>query len=200
MTETKIHNQQDFDPIRERCQPVLYNPEVMPWDSVREKIVAIERDNFGVESDQEPLMRANFHNPANTVAVTTDSVTGEVVGFTIMVPTAEMYTDQFFPERREREDIDLATTAYVNTTAFAPAYQGHKLVFPLLAMVEGKLWERGFRFLERDAADTGYAANLIKNNKERILSQEPHPSKYGPQVFLRMRLEDPTERQHDKKS
>jgi hypothetical protein len=60
--------------------------------------------------------------------------------------------------------------------------------------LEGKLWEKGYRYVTRDASvANGYAASIDHTYEGRIEERSAHDSKYGPQVFFKIRLGPPAE-------
>ena len=114
-----------------------------------------------------------------------DEQTGEIIGYT--------YAGQEDAEDRRkdvpREDTG-EKTAYVYNTALHSEYQGHHLVGKLMEILEKELKKRGFEFLERDSAvRNNYAANIKKSYGDRVIYEEPHDSKWGQQIFFRIRLE-----------
>jgi GNAT superfamily N-acetyltransferase len=71
-----------------------------------------------------------------------------------------------------------------------PAHRGQGLVWPLIAAVERELAARGIDELEIDArVDNGFADNVERRYGPRAsVIEGDHPSAYGPQRTIRVRL------------
>lgn len=177
-----------------RCRIEIYDQSSLPWESIREEILGIELSAFGPEKAfDEKMLKMDFKDPKSVIVLARDKNTSKIVGFTYAKSTAETYPEDY-PERENSVD-----TAYIYDTAFAPEYQGEGLVSPLMKELERQLVSKGYRFLERDAANTRdglkagketYADKIRRNYQGRILKEEAHDSEYGPQIFFRMRLGD----------
>ena len=140
-----------------------------------------QKEYFGLED--EDLIGA-FNNPDAVIVILRDMRTNKVVGFTYAEPVQQVYKDNFYSERER-----LHKTAYIQNTALEPAYTGHGLVKNLAVRLENELIAKGYKFIERDALVTnGYAAKIQKKYSERIVHTSPHPSKWGQQMFFRIKL------------
>lgn len=164
-----------------RYVSVVFDPTRDSWDSIRDDILRIENEQFGDGAFQDDYLGHEFGDPANTAVVLRDEATSRVAGFTYAVPIGLIEWDRVLESR---------DTAYICDTALGAAYQGRRLIAPMMAALERELRRRGYQFLERDAAvSNGYAAKIERAYGDRIVVQgEPRDSEYGPQVFFRIRL------------
>ena len=172
------------DSISSRCVHEIIIPSDSAWRKVREDILYIENYHFGETAFSEDVFIAAFLNPDALIVVIRDPITDKVVGFTYAEPVNQAYGDEFHPEREKSAD-----TAYIQDTAIHPDYIGHHLVAPMLQTLEAQLIKDGYEFLERDAAvKNNYAANIAKAYQGRIISTHPHTSRWGDQVFFRIKF------------
>ena len=118
-----------------------------------------------------------------------DTETGHVVGFTYALPAEISYNKDFHPERLNEVKALDSKVAYIEDTAIDPEYMGHRLVVPLISTLEEALVNKGYGYFDRDSAvKHNYATNIAKIYGDRIIASHPHESKYGDQVFFRIRL------------
>ncbi|MDP3953595.1 MAG: GNAT family N-acetyltransferase [bacterium] len=166
----------------------VFEPTPEGWAVVKDAVVKLETDEFGEEAFEPELLEEDFLKPENTVVILREASMGEIIGFTYAEPLASM--DERDLRQVDRED-DGEKTAYVSDTVIAPTHRGRRLVGRLTGKLAEELAHRGFGFLERDAAVVNnYADNIIKNNEQGIIyAGEPEESKYGPQRFIRMRID-----------
>lgn len=177
------------DPLFKRCKPVVYCGGKAPWGQIRKDVLEIERVQFGEKAyDEETFIKA-LSNPRCVFAVLRDRGNRRIVAFSYALPAEESYGADFHPERLEEIKPLGAKVAYIEDTAVSPKYTGHGLVGLLMSSLEKELVKRGFGYLDRDAAlANNYASNIARTYGDRILMSYPHDSKYGPQVFFRIRL------------
>jgi hypothetical protein len=180
------------NPIRQRCEPEVYNPLEVPWEQIKDDILRIERVHFGDNAFDEATFIDAFADLDGAHVLLRDTHNRRVVGFTYALPAEKSYDEEFHPERlNEIRALD-ARVAYIEDTAIDPEYTGHRLVGPLIAKLEEALVKKGYGYLDRDAAVVNnYAANIAKAYGDRIVARYPHDSRYGPQVFFRIRLQTP---------
>jgi hypothetical protein len=172
------------DPITLRCRTESVEPSLESWEELKDDIMKFERAHFGIEDDD--IIDA-FKNPSALIVITRDTVTNKVVGFTYAEPVETVYRKEFHPEREK-----LPNTAYIQNTAIDQGYIGHRLVGPMIQRLERELIDKGFEYVERDAVVAqNYAANIQKNYRERIVLAQPHESRWGAQVFFRIKLASP---------
>ena len=143
-------------------------------------IVGLEREAFGHGAFSEGYLAGEFTAPENAVILLVDPDNDGVLGFTLAGPV-----EWIDPQR-----LSDNATAYVSDTIIAQAWRGQGLVGVLMDALEQELRNRGYRFMERDAAIAhGYADKVARHYKERIVLMDgPHDSEWGPQVFFRIRL------------
>ncbi|MBI5044352.1 MAG: GNAT family N-acetyltransferase [Candidatus Levybacteria bacterium] len=185
----------------------VYDPAITSWESIKGDILNAERAQFGENAAMEDELRGFFHDPEGVTVIRKDASTGKVVGFSTAGPADKAYDGKFHPQRissqlaselsdsREAllpiQDRD-GKTAYVHDTVLDPNFVGRKLVVGLVATLEKELAEKGYTYLDRDAAyDNGYAANVSKtytNNGRLIYQSQPHGSVWGRQVYFVIRL------------
>ncbi|HSW89185.1 MAG TPA: hypothetical protein VLG12_08530 [Candidatus Saccharimonadales bacterium] len=126
-----------------------------------------------------------------TVVLVRDPKDGSIFGFTYTEPAEYVYEDSenpddaFHPERLQ--NLNLHQTAYISDTVFRESGSG--AIKKLMPVLEEQLLTKGYQYIERDSAmANNYAPNLVKNNADRILETEEHDSEYGPQMFIRMKI------------
>jgi len=138
------------------------------WNAIKDRVVEIERECFGAGAFSADELRRAFGAPRALAALLFD---GDVlVGYT-------------YAEQRERD------TYYISNTAIAKSHQGRGLVGLLMERLFADARAAGGRFIERDAAiANGYADTLMRVHAADVVETYDHPSPYGPQRFIRMRL------------
>ena len=176
------------DPITERCARELIEPSPETWQQVREAFLQIEKAHFGEGGLSEEEFAESFNDPDSIIVLTRDVEGEKIVGFTFTQPVEHVYGGEFHPERPK-----FPKTAYVVNTGLDPNYVGHKLIGPMMDVLEKELVRRGYEFIERDAATANnYAGNIKKAYGESILESQEHQSQYGDQVFFRIKLLEST--------
>jgi ribosomal protein S18 acetylase RimI-like enzyme len=171
----------ESDPLLSHCTAEVTPSTLETWSLIKDDVMVFERELFGLE--EEDLIDA-FKNPDSTVVIMRDKETNKVVGFTYTEPVQQVYREDFHPER-----VQLPHTAYIQNTALSGDYRGHKLVGRLMEQLEAELVTKGYEYLERDAVvANNYAENIQKKYGDRIVLAEPHGSRWGDQVFIRIKL------------
>ncbi len=80
-------------------------------------------------------------------------------------------------------------TAYIWDTVIKKEYRGKGLVGRMMDLLEEELRRDGYLFVERVAAvSNDYAENIMDHYKDRIVATEKRETKYGSQVFFRIKL------------
>lgn len=185
----------------------VYDPSRIPWEDIRDDVVSAEKAHFHENAASEDELRSFFHDPEGVSVIRRDASTGRVVGFTSAGPADKKYDSLFHPQRinpvlaAALPDADSALlpildrngrTAYVHDTVINPDFTGRKLVVGLIAALESGLADKGFTYLDRDAAyDNGYYASVSKtytNNGRLVYQSLPHESIWGAQVYFVIRL------------
>ncbi|HEX7041780.1 MAG TPA: GNAT family N-acetyltransferase [Patescibacteria group bacterium] len=137
----------------------VWNPYLQPWETIKTDILNIEKSAFSpqVASTEERLYRVFNLTSTSVIFLLNDK--GDIVGYTCAYPLSENKT---------KDD----KTAYIESTAIKPDYQGFRLVGKLIGSLEEALKRKGFMYIERDALiDNGYADKITRSDtyKERIL-------------------------------
>ena len=158
----------------------IYKPDRAAWPKIGPEVIALEREAFGDKAFADAYIEADFMNKKNTIALLKD---GEgVIGFTYARPLGE--ADE--PPGRESE---FAETAYIWDTVIGERYRGRRLIGILMTALEKELKTKGYSFIERTATVANdYAAHIAKQYGDRVIRSEPVETKYGKQVFFRIRL------------
>lgn len=138
------------------------------WNGIKDRVLEIERECFGAGAFSAEELRRAFTAPRGLAAVLFDG--DVVVGYT-------------YAEQRERD------TYYISNTAIARSHQARGLVRLLMERLFADARAAGARFIERDAAiANGYADTLLRVHAADVIETYDHPSPYGQQRFIRMRL------------
>lgn len=184
----KIDHPHQESELRQHCHVTVYDPVQRPWDSIADEIVELDRMHFGDQAFDAELFKQSFLNPENTAVIITDETTNKIVGFTFASPADVVYeTYNENPDYFDRKKDGQA--AYIGDTVIHPQYMKHHLVGEMMRLLESKLKEKGFKYLERDSSvNNNYADNIRKNYSGKIEEEQLHDSEFGPQVFFRIRL------------
>jgi GNAT superfamily N-acetyltransferase len=68
-------------------------------------------------------------------------------------------------------------------------HRGKGLLGELMSTLETELKKRGFKYLERNALTANnFAENISKHYNDRIIKSFPLDSRWGPQIFFRIKL------------
>ncbi len=179
----------DVDPLWQRCKPEVYDRRTTTWNDIRSDVLLIEKAHFGEKGYTEKVFMRDFNNPECTAVFLRDKGSGKIVGFSYALPADELYSESVRPERVARIKALNKRVAYIEDTVIDPAYTGHGLVSLLMSTMEHELVRKDYGYIDRDTTEANnYAAKIYKNYQGRIMLSEPHDSKYGPQVFFRIRL------------
>lgn len=149
----------------------ILEPSPYLWESFRDNIVSIESENFGENRFSDEDLKEDFINKNNTLSVLKLLDTGEIIGFTYARP--------------ENKD-----TAFIWNTAIKKEFQNKGLIGLLMNSLEDELKKKGYKYIEREASvENNYTEKIKKHYGGRILKQgEPHDSKFGRQIFFRIKL------------
>lgn len=150
------------------------------WAKIKDKILFLERDTFGDGAFADEEIEEDFLDPNNPVILLVDNETEDVIGFT--------YAKPFEPETDD-SPAKPGETAWVWDTIIQKEYRGKGLLGQMMSALENELRARGFKYLERNAmVANNYAENVSKHYKDRIIKSFPLDSRWGPQVFFRIKL------------
>lgn len=129
--------------------------------------------------------------PRSCTVVLRDPHTKEIIGYTTAVPTTHVYRSRTYRNRRAAQNV-----AYIANTAIKSEYRGRHLTQEMMELLEKKLRDMGFDFVDRDAADESidgqpsYADKVIKNNADRIEFETSWNTPLGKQRYIRMSIEE----------
>jgi ribosomal protein S18 acetylase RimI-like enzyme len=147
---------------------------------IKDSIVALEEEAFEVEPFTQEVLMADFLDSKNIVVILKKNDTEEVVGFTYAKPMEPETPDS--PARP-------GETAWMWDTVIKKEYRGMHLLPIIMERLEGELKKRGFKYVERNAmVANGYAQAIARHYKGRIIKSFSVDSKWGPQVFFRIKL------------
>jgi len=157
----------------------IYKPDRLAWESIKSEVVALEREAFGEKSFKDDEISVDFLNPKTTTALLKK---GEhIIGFT--------YARSLDDAKELGRESEITETVYIWNTVISKEYRGRHLVGILMSTLENELKRKGYSYIERAAMVTHeYAAHITKHYADRILKSEPVDTKYGKQVFFRIKL------------
>jgi ribosomal protein S18 acetylase RimI-like enzyme len=158
---------------------VLYNPNKLPWEKIKEEIIDVETEAFKEKAFSDEELAEDFQNEKNVVVLLKD--THKIIGFTYAKP-AEVFTKENIPEKEK--------TAWVCDTIIKKEFRGKKLVGNMSDLLERELKKRDYKYIARNpAVANNYAQNISNIYRDRIVQQEgPTDSEWGPQMFFRIKL------------
>lgn len=158
----------------------IYNSQEYPWDNIKDEILTLEKDEFSKNAWSESTLKKGFIGKDSVAVLLIDSTTGRIIGFSYAVKGG---LDHNF------KPVDKADTAYIENTIIDKTYRGKGLIGLMMDKLEKELIKKGYKFLERDArVANNYAANIKKHYQDRIVESFPHNSRYGEEVFFRIKL------------
>lgn len=142
------------------------------WRSVWIGAIRLECEAFGSRAFRPAVLGNVFSQPAHVVVLLRDS-RSRLFGFALAEPV------------RER-----ASSAYLTDVVVDERCRGKKLVGVLLSELETALATRSYEYLELDAmVSNGFAGALERHYGDRIVESRGHGSSYGPQRYLRIRID-----------
>ncbi len=158
----------------------IFDVNISKWEDIREKILSFEKENFGDGAFPESELKVDFLDSKNVVVLLKNIESKEIIGFT--------YAKPFEPETDDSQG-KLGETAWVCDTIIEKEYRGKGLLRIMMSTLEEELKDRGFKYLERNAmVANNYAENISKHYKDRIIKSFPLDSRWGPQMFFRIKL------------
>lgn len=158
----------------------IFTPNENNWELINNKILQIEKEAFGNEAFSEEEIMNDFLDSKNTVVLLKNNDSNEVVGFT--------YAKPFEPETND-SPAKPGETAWMWDTVIGKEYRGQGLLGQMMSTIETELQNKGFKYLERNAlVKNNFAENISKHYKDRIIKSFPLDSRWGPQIFFRIRL------------
>ncbi|HSX19222.1 MAG TPA: GNAT family N-acetyltransferase [Candidatus Saccharimonadales bacterium] len=168
-----------------------FDPSKTSWRKARKDVIDLEKANFGDNGDDEKSLREGFVNTQNTIVVVKDE--DRIIGYTLAKPAQVLYEEESDWEAFRGREAS-TDTAYIYNTVLAPEYQGKGYVAQMYAGLDQALLSKGYKRIHRDSAvENGLAANILKNNQGKIISNFEHDSPYGRQMFIDMWIQSPSE-------
>lgn len=156
----------------------IFDSEHKSWNEIKNSILDLEHDAFKGNAFTAEVLEEDFLNTDNIIVLLRDGT--NLIGFTYAKPM-EPETDDSPAKPGE--------TAWMWDTVIHKEFRGKKLLGPLMHTLEGELQKRGFKYLERNALTANnFAQNISKHYKDRIIKSFPLDSRWGPQVFFRIKL------------
>jgi hypothetical protein len=107
---------------------------------------------------------------------------GRLIGCSVAVSI-----EKFAPERSD----EAGEAVYIYFTAVHPDLQRHGRVWPLIQMMDQRLIEAGYKFVERDSdRESGYADKIEQHYRDAIVERRDHNgySDTGAERFFRIAL------------
>ena len=150
------------------------------WIKIKDSILSLEKEGFEEHPFTEKEIEEDFLNPENIIVLLKNLENQEVIGFTYVKPMEPETSDG--PAKP-------GETAWMWDTVIKKEFRGRGLLGLMMNKLEEELKNRGFKYVERNAmAANNFAENIAKHYKERIIKSFPLESKWGPQVFFRIKL------------
>lgn len=158
----------------------FFDANFSKWTDIKEKILSLETEAFGKEAFTEDELRADFTDTKNVAVLLRNSESTEIVGFS--------YAKPFEPETDD-SPAKPGETAWIWDVVIKEEFRGRGLSGRMFTMIEDELKHRSFKYLEMNArVANNFAKNIDKHYKDRIVKSFPLDSRWGPQVFFRIRL------------
>ncbi len=163
----------------------IFDPSLNSWEKVKDEIMELESAIFGDEAFDEEIMRGAFQDPDNIIIIMRDK-NRRAIGYTWATPAKKTYEEEaeydVFAGRIASDD-----TSYIYNTGLRPEYQGKKLIIDLYKAQDEELLKRGYKRIQTDAKlEGGFAANILNNNRDKLINHFEHDSLYGRQMFIDM--------------
>lgn len=150
------------------------------WLKIKDVIFSLEKEAFDEYPFTNEELEVDFLNTENIIVLLINIENNKVIGFAYAKPS-------------EPESLDSPAkpgeTAWMWDTVIKKEYRGKKLLGMMMERLEEELKKIGFKYLERNAmVANNFAENITKHYKERIIKTFALESKWGPQVFFRIKL------------
>ncbi len=150
------------------------------WQEIKDDIITLEQEAFGDKSYTNDELAADFSNENNIAVILKDGESNSIVGFRYAKPIEEAE-----PERANEK----GETAYLWDIVIKKEYRGRHLSEILMASMEQELKRQNYKYMDLCAVRANnYADNIAKACKDRIVASNPVESKWGPQVYFRIKL------------
>jgi hypothetical protein len=147
---------------------VLIDPSPENWSLFGEQIYRIEQANFGSQSLDKEMMKADMNDPNTSWVVLMHG--GSIIGFTYAVPESER-------------------TARIVDTVISKEYQHRGYVALLMACLEDDLRKKGYGFVTRDSMiENGYADKIAEHYADRVVEMGDIESQWGRQRHFKIKI------------
>ncbi len=158
----------------------FFDANLSNWESVKEKILFLETQAFEKEAFTEDTLKADFVDKNNIIVLLRNNDSNEIIGFA--------YTKPFEPETDD-SPAKPGETAWIWGIVIQKEFRGQGLSGKMFSLIEKELKNRNFKYLEMNARTANnFAENIGKNYKDRIIKTFPIDSRWGPQIFFRIKL------------
>lgn len=158
----------------------VFNNDHSSWSKIKSSVLALEQEAFESLSFSNDELEADFLDQKNIVVLLKKKDSKELIGFTYAKPCDPETADG--PAKP-------GETAWMWDTVIKKQYRGLHLLGKMMESLENELKRRGFKYLERNALEAnGFAQNIAKHYKDRIIKSFKLDSKWGPQIFFRITL------------
>jgi len=144
------------------------------------QIISIEREAFGDKAFTEKQILNDFYKDENTIILLFATSNDALIGFTYAKPSDEEHSS----------DPAHTRTAFIWDTAIHTDFRGRGLSTLLIETMDSELQHREYTHVEREASTkNGYVTHISTHYGNHIeIESVPHNSRYGEQVFFRIRL------------
>ena|SRR3989344_1247102 len=158
----------------------LFNNNQFDWIKIKNTIISLEKEAFVDHPFTDKDLEKDFLNSGNTIVLLKNSENQKIIGFAYAKPREPETSDS---------PAEPGETAWMWDTVIKKEYRGKKLLGSIMNKLEEELKNKGFKYLERNAMiANNFAENVSKHYKDRIIKSLPLESKWGSQVFFRIKL------------
>ncbi len=158
----------------------LFSSNQSDWIKIKNTIISLENEAFEEHPFNGEDLEKDFLDSANIIILLKNLQNQEVIGFSYAKPMEPETSDS---------PAEPGETAWMWDTVIKKEYRGRKLLGSIMNKLEEELKNRGFKYLERNAiVANSFAKNISKHYKDRIIKSFPIESKWGSQMFFRIKL------------
>lgn len=158
----------------------IFQSRSSSWEEVKERVIFLEREAFENNAFPVEELTIDFLNENNIIVLLKNTELNEVVGFVYAKPIEDAE-----PSRSNEK----GETAYLWDIVIKKEYRGRHLTGILMERIEEELKKMNYKYIDLCAVTANnFSDNISKVYKERIIKSESLDSKWGPQVFFRIKL------------
>jgi len=158
----------------------VFLPSPSTWEEIKNTIISLEHEAFGDKAFTDEEISSDFLNEKNIIVLLKKEETSEIVGFVYAKPVEEAEAERV---------AEKGETAYLWDIIIKQEYRGQHLAGILMNKIEEELKSMNYKYMDLCAVkENNFAENISKTYQGRIVKSEPIDSKWGPQVFFRIRL------------